>query len=721
MKYLIRNHIYKFIYILILLTTVYRIFSFESNVIKDRKALKEGNQHVITCTIASLPTESYDTVSFTGKCLKGLKINEKLCVNIKYADLSDFCPGDTLTLRGTIEHPDTAMNPGGFDNRSYLKSQGVSVIFNSSLAEINYHKKSNLTSFYKIRDKITRRIYEFLPEDEASLATALVTGSKSKMSNSLKENYRRAGVYHVIAVSGLHLSMLIMFISSLYINLKLKRRYKSIIALAGAFAAGVFMFVFTGFGVSVQRAALMAVIVCSVPFLSREYSPFISLFCVMCTTLLLEPYSYSDISFQLSFSATAGVLIGASLSQKYSLNTRKFGSVLESFMITLCANLISLPFVVSAFKGVSVSGLVSNLIILLIVPSALGMSYLFSALCIWAPELICRLFSYIAVVPVYAMNMLTGIFAEMPFGYINITIKLLAVILLQIIGIYILIKLRKRKISFVLSMIFIIANFSFVSYNIDNEQCSVTFLNVGQGECTLISDTDSNTMMIDCGSESKPDTGQTEVIPYLNSKGIYHLDALVVTHYHDDHINGIYTLIEKGYVKKLIVPDRVISADEKYSSKKLYETAVKHRIPIERVCKGDKISFGKKGVLKVLSPESSYRLDANNNSLVTSFEYEGVSFLFTADIEEYGMYAVMDDIEDTDVIKVAHHGGRSTLSDNIAKKANAEYAVISCGKNNRYNHPHPDTLKKFKSSKILRTDIHKAITFTIKNHKLIKE
>lgn len=721
MKSLIRNHIYKLIYVLACLIVIYRIFAFEHSILQDKKSLKEGTICTVTCRVASLPAESYNSVSFIADYLSGQKIKGKLSINIKGAYLDDFCFGDTLTLRGTITHPAPAMNPGGFDERNYLKSQGASVIFDSSVAEINNHKKSFLTSFYKMRKNVTEKLFEYLPEAEASLVNALVTGSKSEMYDALKENYRRAGVYHVIAVSGLHLSMLIVFISALYINLKLKRRHRSLIAFAGTFGACMFMFAFTGFGVSVERAALMAMLVCTAPFLGREYSSFVSLFWVTCIVLISEPYSYCDVSFQLSFSATAGVLCGVQLSRKLNLNRFIFGGIMESFLITICATFVSMPFVVYAFKGFSIAGIVSNLVILMIVPVVLAMAYVFAIICMIAPTRICQAASYIIAVPAYAMNLFTDFFANLPLAYINISPGLFTVMFSQFAAAFVLLKLRKRKISLVLCVIFIIANFSFVSYNRAKDFCTVTFLNVGQGECALIRDSDGNTMMIDCGSESKADTSDTEVIPYLNCKGIYNIDVVVVTHYHDDHVNGILTLIERGYVEKLVVPDRPASDDEATNLKSLHETALRYNIPIERICKGDEISFGKAGKLSVLSPKDTYELDANNNSLVTSFKYEGFSFLFTADIEEYGMYAILDQLEDTNVIKVAHHGGRSALSDSIAQAAKAEYAVISCAKNNKYKHPHNDTLQAFKDSQILRTDKEGPITFIIKDKKLMKE
>ncbi len=271
-----------------------------------------------------------------------------------------------------------------------------------------------------------------------------------------------------------------------------------------------------------------------------------------------------------------------------------------------------------------------------------------------------------------------------------------------------------------MSSVLIVANIFFITYNTYKRDCEVTFINVGQGDCTLISASDGINVMIDCGSESHSNIAGNEIIPYLRRENVYKLDAVFVTHYHEDHVNGICDLINNGYVKTLILPDRLPLDDEKENAFLIYETALKKNLPIRHVSKDDTVKIdGHK--FDILNPDNNYTMDANNSSMVIKYTFGKTKVLFTGDVESLGQYLLLDSVKDIDIVKVAHHGGKNAFSDQLAKKLSGKYAVVSCGENNMYKHPHDDTLKAFKDYKILRTDKLGPIKFKIKKDKIIKE
>jgi beta-lactamase superfamily II metal-dependent hydrolase len=260
-----------------------------------------------------------------------------------------------------------------------------------------------------------------------------------------------------------------------------------------------------------------------------------------------------------------------------------------------------------------------------------------------------------------------------------------------------------KRCKIVLSSFLIVANIFFITYNTYKRDCEVTFINVGQGDCALIQASDGINVMIDCGSESHSNISKNEIIPYLRKENVYKIDVLFVTHWHEDHVNGICDLINNGYVKSLVLPDRLPLDDEKENAFLVYEAASNKNLPVRHVSKDDAITIDGHR-FDILNPDTNYTMGANDASMVIKYTYGKTKVLFTGDVESLGQYLLLDSVEDIDIVKVAHHGGENKFSDELSKKLSGKYAVISCGENNKYKHPHDDTLKAFKDYKILRTD-----------------
>jgi len=716
MKHLIHNHLYKLIYFIICILTIFSVLKFEHNVYLDEKSVLNTKTSMLV-NILSVPKYSEDSVRFIA-VPKDSDIKCFVSVRIKYARNLKLLPGDNLKLRGVLTIPPESLNKGGFSYKNYLKSQGASLSFESNSYEISYHKKGFLAPIYEARSKITDAIFKHISPREAGLVNALVTGDKDKISDSLKESFRRAGVYHIVAVSGLHLNLVVIFVSMLFIKLSLKRRIKTFISFALTTLVCAFMFIFTGFGVSVERAALMAVAVCLAGIFMREYSPFASLFTAMVIVLISEPYSYLDVSFCLSFAATAGVLVGLELIKRWNISSKRFSYLIESVIITQCASIATLPYLVYWFNTVSIIGILSNIVIVSIMPILLALSYIFAIICLISPEFLCVFFANMLTTVSYAVIFLTETFAKLPFSYVPLSTNLLSLIICEIALSAICVKLRKKQVKIVLLLIVAVANISLLWYNISTDKSEVTFLNVDQGDCSVIQGSDGSVIMIDCGSESQIDIAQNEIIPHLKRRGIFKVDSLFITHYHIDHTNGVIPMIESGYVKNLILPDRAIYDDEKIVAGEIHKYATKHNVPIVYVSEGDVIKCGKLHTFEILNPPFSTPENANEASVVINYKYKNTSVLYMSDTEEYTQYRIRENLPDCDIVKIAHHGAKCSMSDKTAKKVKAQYAVISCGKNNRYSHPDIHTLTAYNESEILRTDTEGTITFTFKNDRI---
>lgn len=717
MKTLLTKHFHKIIYIFICAVILFSVISFEYSVSKDREAFSKPMKLRIDGTVKSVPSYSFGNTTFIMKPADDTAIRELLYIKIRHSENLDICIGDSITLTGTCYMPEGAMNPGSFDFAKYIKSKGASLAMNSDISAVHDKKEGAFHSIYSFRDKISAKILEYMPGDEGALANALVTGNTETISAECSENYRKSGIYHIVSVSGMHLNILILFLSFLYSKLNISRRKKSMIAFIVTLFSCVFMFVFTGFGVSLERAAFMAIISCCAPMLMREYSPSVALFTVWAFILVNAPHYYCDASFCLSFSATVGILLAVYIIKRITIT--RFKWAVESLIVSLCVTLTTLPFVIHFFGGVSLVSPITNLVVISIIPLLMFLCFLFSAICMFTPEFICGAVANTITCFSYCVNEISSLFASLPFAYIQVTPSAFIGLIILALIVFAFFKFKKRSIRFAIVIAVIVANILCLSYNRLNPHSDITFLNAGQGDCAVIRSSDGLNVMIDCGSESVYNFGASQAIPYLQNQGISKIDYLFLSHYHDDHAKGAVILMESGYVKNLVLPNRPLGDDERYLADEIYKSAVINNIPITHVSAGDTISYGNHR-FDILSPEKAEYTDTNDGSVVIRYTFFESSVLFCGDADSLAQYNMLPKISKCDIVKVAHHGAKTSMSHKLANAAECKYAVISCGKDNIYSHPDQDTLDAYKKSEILRTDINNApISFTI-NKKGVK-
>ncbi len=712
------KHLSKVTYVLICLLIASLILRYEFSVIKDRKLFPESKIISLDLKVDAVPSYSDGTAFFKAKPLGKSNIHNCVYVSLDHAEMLDIYPGCRLSLSGKISAPDKPLNPGGYDFGEYIKSIGASLKFDSDISRVTDYTPSPGEKLYKIRRNISERISFYLPPDEAGVVNALVTGDKSKIPDEIKDSYARAGIYHLLAVSGLHLNMVIMALMYLYMSIRIKKRYKSAISFVLTTVICLFMLAFTGFGMSVARAVLMAVFLYGAPLLHREYSPVHSLFWAFALIIASEPYAYSNASFCLSFSATAGIIAGVYFVRKYSIDALKFGGILSSLILSCFSSLMTLPFVISYFGRVSVISPISNLAVLIIAPLLLGFSYIFALACAILPEPLAYIASGAPTALAKLVNIISRLFASVREAYIRLNTDFTLILFFGFICILTFAIVKKKTLRIFVCSLFIIANTFNISYNIIKDNTMVAFLNASQGDCSIICTDSGKCAMIDCGSEDAYKFGENEVMGYLAKNNISKINLLFVTHFHEDHVNAICTLMENDMVEKLVVPSRPVHEDEEASAGDIYRTAAKLHIPIEHVKENDRIVFEKEHLFDIVWL-NNFEKSSNESSMVISYMYGKNKILFTGDIEETSQYMLADSLGKHNIVKVPHHGGGSSMSQKFADTVMSEYAVISCGKNNRYSHPAEETLNAYANSKIFRTDTDGPVVFSLTKNKII--
>ena len=248
----------------------------------------------------------------------------------------------------------------------------------------------------------------------------------------------------------------------------------------------------------------------------------------------------------------------------------------------------------------------------------------------------------------------------------------------------------------------------------------VVFVDVGQGDCTFVRTPNGSTLLIDGGEY---DAFNAELRPFLKSRGIDKVDFALATHYHSDHMGGIYELVEAGMADNLIIPDY---EPENKAKSKLLKVSQRTGTRVIQVSADDKIQLGDIDVdITVLHPQKGgfSKTDENNNSLVLMLSYLGTDFLLTGDAEADAEASVLKKFNiEADVLKVGHHGSSSSTSKKFIQAVDPTYAVIQCGEGNSYGHPHYETLDILEDNdaRIYRTDTDGDISFFI-DEKGIKE
>lgn len=296
--------------------------------------------------------------------------------------------------------------------------------------------------------------------------------------------------------------------------------------------------------------------------------------------------------------------------------------------------------------------------------------------------------------------------------------------------------LKIKRIKFVLFLLIFIISLNGCSFSIDNitnkltdapaivkinsnsNTLTVHYINVGQGDSELIQINNKN-VLIDAG----PKEAEDKVVAYIKAQGVSKLDYVIETHPHEDHIGGMASVIKNFKVDKFVGP-KVENPPTVSIFENLIRTLKNKNMKITVLSLGDHIDLGKDIDCQILSPPKAYYENLNNYSIVLKITYKNTKFMFTGDAEEDDEKKILDagfDIS-SDVLKVGHHGSETSSSEYFLKEVSPKIAIISCGKNNDYGHPHKTTLDKFKNinCKIYRTDINGDIVITSDGNTITK-
>lgn len=627
---------------------------------------------------------------------KFLENNKKVLISIKKSQQIDKINyGDLIYLEGKLEIPKIATNYKGFDYRQYLKTkkiQGIVIADNVKILKAKY--KNNL--IYQIQKKIKAIIKEKLPDETGNLLLAILVGDKKDLSEQIQINFKNSNLSHMLAVSGAHVSYIIVGLTYITQNSIMGKRKGRVFCI---FFLIIFMAI-TNFTPSVTRACIMAILTLVSEILYKKADIYTNISISALIILLYNPYSLLDLGFKLSFGGTIGIVIFMRFIKKKQEEPKLLNYIKQMALVSICANIIIIPIIMNNFNTVSLTFLVSNILAspILAIIVIVGFSIIIisiishslsNILVFWLNpilNLLIKISSFCSKLPFAKILVVTPYIFNIIFYY---------TIILYLVNYNNLKQFIKKKTVILLSIILILSNFIFY---ILPQDLKIYFIDVGQGDSTLIVTPSKKTILIDGGGSESFDVGEKVLLPYLLDRRIRKIDYIMISHFDTDHCKGIFTVIENLKVKNIIISKQ---AEKSENYKKFKEIVANKKINIILVKAGDKIKIDKYIYFKILFPTEKLIMQnpLNNNSIVSQLNYKSFKMLFTGDIEEIAEKEILnlqkDKLKST-ILKVAHHGSNTSSTQEFINSVKPELALIGVGKNNTFGHPSECVVEKLR-------------------------
>lgn len=638
--------------------------------------------------------------------------------------------GAYVKIRGKMQEFSIATNPGEFDLATYYHISGYDFMArNTQIIGVTQQYDLRLECLYQLRQKLAGIYDAVLQEEDAAMMKAMVLGDKQDLEQESKSLFQKAGIAHILAISGLHISLLGMGLFGLL-------RKSRMAVIPAALLAVLVMIQFgdmTGMSSSASRAIFMFGCRLSSKVIRRSYD-LLSAMVTSCMLLLIEQplYIYHS-GFLLSFGAIMGIGImepiwtdGIHRLKKNSIWYRRIGQQLWLALLgSLAIFAFQLPIMLSSFYELSPYSFFLNLFVipLMSVVMLLGILVL----------LLGAIYIPLGIIPGMGIHLILALFTksckavlQLPGGVWIVgkpeiwQFLLYGAVLLLIIG------LHRWVPKWLLGMWFFTVA-SILTFRM-HTGLEITMLDVGQGDGICMTSKTGHHYMIDCGSTSKKNLGQYQLIPFLKYQGIDSLDAVFLTHLDQDHISGIQELIEVQdeehiYVKNIVLAQNIVK-DEAYD--KLISLCRQQNIPVRYMKQGDAFLDGEL-TITCLFPYAEYDTDDRNDaSLILEVSQGAFSGLFTGDAGAEGEEEAVSYIEKWmpekkyQIFKATHHGSKYSNTERLLERIRPPVTLLSCGKDNDYGHPHEEVLERLEQvqSRIFQTQECGAVTVEVKEDKM---
>lgn len=656
-----------------------------------------------------------------------ITLHKKVQVYMKKDLENPIYPGDIVQCTGELSLPEEPTNPGEFNQKVSCRAKGVYYIFFGDCYQIKNRPVHSVKRIaYQMKEKMEDVYSIVFLEDQAALLYAIVLGDKTSLSDEIKKIYEENGVAHLLAVSGLHVSIVG---GQIYQFLR-KKRCSYVVSCLGGMIVLLFYGCMTGFGSSVTRAVFMFGIYLGAEWFGTYYDILSSMSLAGILMLMEHPYRILEGGFLISYTSIFAIgmvlpIVQEILKRKETKRREDDGVFpiqgwkkkwKESVTSSAVIYAVTLPMIMRFYFEATPYCILLNPLILPFMAILM-----ISGILVGFSGLVCQLF-FMPILNNIFVKVILSLIAfpasiilesyEQVFLFVR---KLPASLLITgcpSIEMLIIIYLLETLLLFLLYresyqnagiLCGVVVFFFFIR---PPGPFQITMLDVGQGDCILIQTPEDKNILIDGGSSSKKEIFKYIIKPALYYYGITKLDVIVVSHKDEDHISGIRELLESGYQVSLMLTN-----NGTFEGKKMYPSLKR----MEKIQKGNLVTIGKLQ-LECLHPRKDFLSEEENaKSVVLYLQYEKFRALFMGDLgleQEPEILGRAEDVPLT-LLKVGHHGSKYSTGEELLKVYRPQYAFLSAGENNRYGHPHKEVLQRLKKigAKIWQTKEGGAICF----------
>lgn len=691
----------------------------------------------------------------------------------------DYINGDYICMSGTVSVPDSATNPGTFDQYIYLRNKGYYLCISNGTIESGNHRPYSIEGFlYGIKNRCTKIIDNSFDSESAGIVKAMLVADKSTLDKNIKKLYSENGIAHIMAISGVHVAIIGMTLYGFLRKLRIGR------LISGTFSIAIIILygIMTGMSSSTERAVIMLILSIAAEYFGRKTDAPTSMGFAMIIMVLGNPYVILDAGFQLSFAAITGVTVVAPQLRKLLRMFKRFIKeadekkkqkhkkimslrkmiikLIDALVVGIASFITTTPVIIYYYYQFPPYSILINLIVIPLVSLIVGGSILV--------VLTGLFFTGAAVVMTYPVRLILFgykylcIFASgLPGASVlvgHISIGMVFVYYLSVVLIFAILRMirigkteRGGPILYLMlaTVLFLTVVYEVYSYD---KSLKIVYMDVGQGDGVLLRTSGHGGILIDGGSSSNKRVGEYVMVPVLKYYGVSEVEYAFVSHGDVDHVSGLEYLLNEEqsgvHVVNLVLPEY----GDHDALQELKSEATANNVNIIYMKPGDNITYNHQHAetinIECLYPDEEAGqgvLDTNNLSMIlkTTITWDvreadienlnkssdsdaSLSLLFVGDagiaaekrlIELYEKNS-LGEISDSiacDILKVGHHGSRNSSGSDFLKRVSAMYGIISCGKDNRYGHPHAETLERLKmaDTKYMTTREHGAIILSI--------
>ena len=635
--------------------------------------------------------------------------------------------GSMILVEGKFRPFAHARNPGEFDAADYYRVSGQQgrLMRASCLAQSRDYSVFR-EGLYRCREYLSLLIDACYPEKEASVMGAMLLGEKAMLDEGIKSLYQQNGIIHILAISGLHISILGMGFHKLLRRLCITNSVNIILSLALMYCYGMM----TGMGISVVRAFVMFGMKLCADLCGRTYDLLTAMTTAAFLILVEQPLYLTQSGFLFSFGAVCGIGFLPSVSRQFPVLSDRFpvgNRFLQALFAGVWISLCTLPVYLCFYYEFPPYSVLLNLIVI----PCMGVLLISGVAVIAAATLFLPLGRLAALPGVWILafyEKLCGFCAKLP-GQRLVTGRpedWRIVAFLTLLGAAVILTGRIKSRQFFVALLGAV----FLLCVRPLQGFEITVLDIGQGDCIYLADGQGGHYLIDGGSSDRKEVETYQIIPFLKYRGVSRLDGVFISHSDGDHISGILGMLEDYRetgieIGCMFLPDLAEeSRDENYL--KLTALAQSRGVPVVFLHEGERLEK-EKLMLTCLHPEKSYvNSDANAGSTVLYLSYGSFSALFTGDLEGEGEKLVTERLacmreagrlpERITLLKAAHHGSKNAAKEEFLALVNPRLTLISAGKNNSYGHPHRETLERLEEqgSQIYQTPESGAVTVRVR-------